>query len=323
MNTATPKSSATVVLSPGFSLIELMIALVLGALVVGATIGIFATNRQTYIAVENVARIQENGRTAFEIMSRDIREAGGNACDKDVAVAVVLNGAGSNWWNNWNNPVLGFENGALAGSAAGTDAVQLMSGSASTYTVATHTTGAALLTLNTNHDFVANDVLMVCDQNRATIFQASAVGANTVSHGTGGGSPGNCSSGLGFPVCASATGTIYSYTPNSQITRLSAAQWYVADNGRGTRSLFRRSLRNNGTAQVEEIAEGVRDMQVTYFIFNGTQYLAANAVTAADWPAVRAVRVVLTIDGTENIGTNGARISRTVSNTTALRNRNG
>ncbi|MFP3416601.1 prepilin-type N-terminal cleavage/methylation domain-containing protein, partial [Bacillus sp. SIMBA_074] len=47
----------------GFSLIELMIALVLGLLVVGAAIGIFLSNRQTYQATEGVGRAQEGVRT--------------------------------------------------------------------------------------------------------------------------------------------------------------------------------------------------------------------------------------------------------------------
>jgi type IV pilus assembly protein PilW len=308
----------------GFSLIELMIAITLGALVVAATIGIFSTNRQTYVAAENVGRVQENARTAFEIMSRDIREAAGNACDKDVTIAVVLNGTGTNWWDNWNNPVFGFENGTGA-SAAGTDAIQLMSGSASTYTVSGHNANSAVISLNTsNHDLLANDILMICDQNRASIFQMSGPSATnaTIVHNTGSGSPGNCGKGLGIPVCAPPQGTLYTYPANSQVSRLSASRWYVGDNGRGGRSLFRLLLRNNGSAAPEEIAEGVRDMQITYLVNGVNQYLAADAVTAAQWPAVKAVRLTFTIEGTERIGTDGNRIFRTISNTVTLRNRN-
>lgn len=310
----------------GFSLIELMIAIALGALVVGAAVGIFATNRQTFVAVENVAKIQDSARVAFEILSRDIREAGGNACDKDVTVANLLNGSGSNWWDNWNNPVLGFE-GGIAASAAGTDALQLMSGSTSVYTVAGHNPNSAQISLNTStHDLVAGDILMACDQNRASIFQMSGpMSTNaTVVHNGGAGSPGNCGNGLGLPACVGPQGTAYEYGPNSQVARLSATQWYVANNPapRTTRSLYRAALRTNGSALPEEITEGVRDMQLTYFLLDDDQYRSASAITAAQWASVKAVRVVLTLEGNERIGTDGQRISRTVSNTTALRNRN-
>lgn len=312
----------------GFSLIELMIAIALGALVIGAAVGLFATNRQTFVAVENVAKIQDSARVAFEILSRDIREAGGNACDKDVSVAVVLNGSGSNWWNNWNNPVLGFE-GGIAASAAGTDAIQLMSGSTSVYTVQEHRPASAVIFLNnTDHDLLADDILMICDQNRASIFQMSGpptnTGAGNIVHNPGSGTPGNCGKGLGLPVCVPPQGTDYTFLPNSQVARLSATQWYVANNPapRTTRSLYRVALRTNGSALPEEVTEGVRDMQLTYFLLDDDQYRSASAITAAQWASVKAVRVVLTLEGNERIGTDGQRIRRMVSNTTALRNRN-
>ena len=42
----------------GFSLIEMMIAMVLGLLVVGAAIGIFVSNQQAYRATEGLGRVQ-------------------------------------------------------------------------------------------------------------------------------------------------------------------------------------------------------------------------------------------------------------------------
>ena len=59
--------------SLGLSLIELMIAIALGLLIVAATLSIFSSNKQSYRATENLGRVQESGRTAFELMSRDIR----------------------------------------------------------------------------------------------------------------------------------------------------------------------------------------------------------------------------------------------------------
>ena len=312
----------------GFSLIELMIAITLGALVVAATIGIFSTNRQTYISVENVARIQENARSAFEIMSRDIREAGGNACDKDVLVANVMNSPGSNWWSNWNTPVIGYEGAFPVGGpaiVAGTDALQLMSGSASTYTVASHNPTSAQISLNTSvHDLLADDILMICDQNRAAIFQMSGPSATnaTVVHNSGVGVPGNLCKGLGLPVCAGPQGTDYEFLPNSQISRLSASRWYIANNGRASqRSLYRSALRSNAVGAPEEIAEGITNMQLSYLTEGGTEYSDASLITAAQWPTVKAIRVVFTLQGSEVIGTDGQRISRTVSHTATLRNR--
>ena len=62
----------------GVTLIELMVALVLGLIVSGAALTLFVTNRQTYTASASLSRIQESERTAFELMSRDVREMAGD-----------------------------------------------------------------------------------------------------------------------------------------------------------------------------------------------------------------------------------------------------
>ena len=68
----------------GFSLIELMISMVLGLLVLGAAIAVFQSNQSTFNANEGQNRIQEGARAAYEMISRDIRAAGGTACSKQA-----------------------------------------------------------------------------------------------------------------------------------------------------------------------------------------------------------------------------------------------
>src|SRR5690606_31534984 len=70
----------------GFSLIELMVAMALGVLVLGAAIGVFQTNQRTYLANEGLNRIQESARVAYEMMTRDIRSAGSSACSNEALV---------------------------------------------------------------------------------------------------------------------------------------------------------------------------------------------------------------------------------------------
>jgi type IV pilus assembly protein PilW len=63
----------------GFSLVELMIAMLLGLFIIGGVISVFLSNRVAYRQNENLARMQENARYAFEVVGRDIREVGGIA----------------------------------------------------------------------------------------------------------------------------------------------------------------------------------------------------------------------------------------------------
>jgi len=64
----------------GFTLIELMIALLLGVLVIIAVSSVFVSGRRTYGTTQGLNRIQENQRMAFEMMAADIRSAGSYAC---------------------------------------------------------------------------------------------------------------------------------------------------------------------------------------------------------------------------------------------------
>ena len=60
----------------GLTLIEIMVALLIGAFLLAGVIQIFIVNKQTYRVQENLSRIQENGRFAMDYLSRYVRLAG-------------------------------------------------------------------------------------------------------------------------------------------------------------------------------------------------------------------------------------------------------
>lgn len=60
----------------GMTLIEIMIALLIGAFLLGGVLQVFLGSKQTYRMQENLSRLQENGRFAMEFLSKDIRMAG-------------------------------------------------------------------------------------------------------------------------------------------------------------------------------------------------------------------------------------------------------
>lgn len=64
----------------GLSMVELMIALVLGTLLTLGIVQLFASNSQTYRLNEASARVQESGRMGLDILSREIRNAGYYGC---------------------------------------------------------------------------------------------------------------------------------------------------------------------------------------------------------------------------------------------------
>ncbi|GMQ95630.1 MAG: hypothetical protein BMS9Abin14_078 [Gammaproteobacteria bacterium] len=60
----------------GLTLIELMVAMVLGLVLMGVAISVFLSNRETHRVVNNLARVQENGRFALEQISQIVRMSG-------------------------------------------------------------------------------------------------------------------------------------------------------------------------------------------------------------------------------------------------------
>lgn len=61
--------------SAGFSLVELLIAMAVGLVILGAAYQSFITQRQTYAAQEQVTDMNQNARAALDFMTRELRMA--------------------------------------------------------------------------------------------------------------------------------------------------------------------------------------------------------------------------------------------------------
>lgn len=326
----------------GITLIELMIALVLGLLVVGAAIGIFLSNRRAYTATESLGRVQENVRTSFELMSRDVREATGNPCNSEsnMAMVNVVNTPTANWWKNWGggsnaSALVGFDGAtafpdrafgaAAAERVAGTDGLVVLSGGDTAVTVTAHTPGSAEFTVaNNDHGFTPGTLLMVCGPNSeatgiirlGAIFGMTGIaGTTTIGHAVGGGASGNATANLGLG------GAPFTFGPNAMIARLHASRWYVGNNARGGRSLYQGVLAPGGLVNDQEVAEGIRDMDLTYLVEGDNAYVDAAGV-AGRWNEVTAVNIALALEGEDRVGTDGNALRRNLVHVATLRNRN-
>lgn len=67
----------------GLSLVELMIAMVIGLLLMLGVIQVFIASQAASRLSEGVARVQENGRFALDFLERDVRMAGHMGCVND------------------------------------------------------------------------------------------------------------------------------------------------------------------------------------------------------------------------------------------------
>lgn len=334
----------------GFTLIELMIAMLLGLIVIAGVTSVFLAGQRSFRTNNALADVQDGSRIAFELLSRDIREAGQTGCDSSSSrLANVLNNQGSDWWANWGNALHGYggsNSNAADGDVdqgdpavttgtgvgqrvAGTDSLEIISAGNLPVTIESDKEPAANFKLNMpSTTLQSGDVIIVCSPDHATIVQISNYNNSnvTVVHNTGNVvSPGNCSKGLGYPSdCTSTNGNLYTFPPNSVIAGLTASDWYIGNNASNGRSLYRIALVNTGgtgvSTQAQEIVRNVTDMQITYLQNPNTSFVSAANVT--NWADVAAARVTLTVQSTFQRATVKAQpIVRTYSATTTVRNR--
>jgi type IV pilus assembly protein PilW len=326
----------------GMTLVELMVAMVLGLIFIGGAVSLTLANRRSYSTNEGLSQVQEGGRTAFELLARDIRQAGISGCDNSGRIANVLDTtAGTEWWQAWFG-IRGYggaqaSTGAAFGATrgdrvAGTDSIQTQGIQGLGLTVESHDPVAADLLINAGAtDIVTGDVMIACDFDHATIFQVSSYDAGNVAltHNIGVAAPGNCSAGLGFPTVCTATGTAYAFVRNSLLGRFGATEWYIGRSGRATdsgRSLFRRRLGNGGVEVTEEVVADVTEMVITYRVGDADEFEAAPVLAAGDWADVNAVRIELTVNSADarvstDASVNNGRLERSFTQVIALRNR--
>ena len=75
----------------GFTLVELMVAMLIGTIILAAVAQVFATSKGTHQTEEGLARVQENGRFALEFLAQDIRMAGYAGCNSNLSASNVNN----------------------------------------------------------------------------------------------------------------------------------------------------------------------------------------------------------------------------------------
>ncbi len=323
----------------GFNLVELMIALALGMLLVGAALNIALSNRAAFRTADNLARMQENARTAFELLARDVRNGGGNPCGTkpwsgplpgSSLIANALNGSPNLWWGDWDGgSLIGYENGlAPVGASAfaaitpannlvaNNDAILVLSTNSEEAVVNARQVADVTTNLRANvalHGILQNDVLMVCDYRSTSIFQVVAAPVGTLITPTAGGAaPGNATANLGLSVPPAAPPARV-FDNGALMAKLYASFWYVGTNGRGGNSLFKVSMTGNpANIRTDEVIDDVVGLQIQYLLRTvgvagpiTPNFVDGGAV--ADWtPSAiqqpQAVRITLTLQSREQVG---------------------
>ena len=102
----------------GFSLVELMIALLIGLLITGSMISVFIATRTASRTTSGVASLTDGGRVALDFLQQGIRSAGFFACNTPARTVNLLTTGASAVATDYLEPLGGFE--ALGSSPAET-----------------------------------------------------------------------------------------------------------------------------------------------------------------------------------------------------------
>lgn len=318
----------------GFTLVELMVAMVLGLLVLGGALTVFLANQTTGRANQALAEIQNTARMAHLLMAHDIRNAGFTGCGNSPRVAnvVSIDNATNPIWANWRDGQgirgLPAPVGAINGRNAnvGSEALRVLYGGGRSNTIRLY--DGQTLTLNSPSVVGAGELAIACDENLASIFQVSQVGGvaqDEVQHRVDGL---NCDANLGFVApedWACGVHPARNFNNGAMLMRLESVAWFVAPSldDANISSLFRASL-INGDQLNEEVLFGVNNLQFAYLNGDTMAFQTAAAVTAANaWGRVIAVNVTLTLDPAILQGTEVPANARTIRFLVSLRNRLG
>jgi type IV pilus assembly protein PilW len=268
----------------GVSLIELMISIVVALLLLAGLIQVYLSSKQSYNAQEQLARMQESGRFAMDLITGDLRRAGYWGGTVDLGRITGLPGpldlasyghtcADGTWGRMIRWRVGGLDNAKGAyNCAASYDATTASDILAVRYAGATPIDPA------------------VTPLNAAGLYLRDNTESGVIMTGATAGDPANT------PPAVDGDAVI------AQVRPVNVHAYFVGDSGRtcpngdAIPALMRVRLDNaTGLPVEEEIASGVEHLEVQYLL--GDQYLDAGAIAGDDWLNVSAVRVWLLVRG--------------------------
>ncbi len=294
----------------GLSLIELMIALLIGSILMIGVVQVFAASRTAYQLSEGMSRVQENGRFALDYLQRDIRMAGHFGCVNDQARGQINGALNSHFAANgpmdFGFSVRGYENASPPGitlsptRVAGTDSIVLrfMTGNGVPVT-SIDIAGSSVdvdpskWSVLTDGGVAAPAIFGLSDCAFADVFIADStnpgagrvVAPNTVDLGR-------------YGVASDEGGPTMLY-------RGEAVVYYIGLGAGGQPSLWRARINKDGSSNSEELVEGIENMQFRYGMDRNavgtlpSGYIASQGTatdvgtTEAAWRRVGQVQVAL------------------------------
>ena len=301
----------------GLTLVELLVAVTLGAIILTGAVTLFVNNRDSYKSINELSRLQETARYALGMIVRDIRVAGYFGCaDQGDTVTLNVAAAAGQLWDFNLDPDLGAIIPAVEGFDSAFPANDFLP---SGFSVSVGNSGAGGdILANTDAitlRYIAGSMLDVAPANGTLDYQVTADAIN----GTGSTVRVDSTTGFAFnqvaaiadcggadifrisatptatAVQANALSRNYNATSSPMIAPFVGVRYYIGDNGRGPGgevypSLYRTIIRPDITPGValsesrQELFEGVENMQILYGVDTSGNGVPDSYVPSGDSP---------------------------------------
>ena len=297
----------------GLSLIELMIAMLVGLILIAGVLSIFISSRASYGINGAVGQIQENGRFALDFIRTATRKAGYMGCANSTSTVSYLNPSADTMPYDFTTAITGYyftavppaptENPApdpaagdwtpnldayLTGKVLPNTDVLVVRYTQNNPMYINNITSSAATNMNVTgiNSLAPGDLMLISNCTSAIVMQTTAPTAgSTISHAAAG-SPGNAT-----------TGVPQNYI-GAQVVSPNTDAFYIGQGADGSPALFAASF-VSGAFTSQELVPGVESMRVLYGVdLNGDQvpdeYDKADSVDGAGlWNSVVSVRVAL------------------------------
>ena len=318
----------------GIGLIELMVSSIISLILIAAIVALTVSSSAAYRTQTNHSRIQENGRFAVSLMSRDIRMAGYFGCLQSTAQVynnLDVGTTGSIYDTTYS--LEGYEqnddewlpssaNVATLNILPGTDAITIRFADISQseqLLPGTYGPRSTILAANTKPewDFELGNVVVLSDCDKADVFQVTNDPSNNAlehfsadSGSSGNTSPGNLTDSLGGETGSAyvASGII---NGDAQVARLYAARYFVRlrdiDNPAAGVALYRNFITTEGNSFSQEVVEGVENLQLLYGVDTDGDgvsdgFRKADAVGGDLWNNVVSVQIGIVVRSSKEYG---------------------
>jgi len=254
----------------GFSVVEVLIALALSSIVLVGITQIYLSTKKVFYTQEDLSRLQENGRFANCILTRNIRMAGYGGCIKS-SLPNGLKGYNSNNLPDYLQDKV----------APGTDVIVIDKADSGMTGLTEDINGSTnIIKVQNNPATKGNPWLFISDCKHSNKFKALNFASKTITTETE------------LKDYKKLDTEIAHYT---KVTYFIGQTPYKDKIGKPVYALY--SITNNGNK--EELIDGISNMQIKYGVDtdgNGivNNYYSANEV--ADWNKVLSVYITLYLD---------------------------